>query len=111
MLLQNGIENKIIELDYDNTPRNATLVYTSNTHVVSHFRYIVGHVFSDQDGIQYVEFSRDGTNWYGQGECAYTGGDNKGYQVPVLGNYMRVRFVVGPVNQAVFDIVVNGAVK
>lgn len=79
--------------------------YQSSVFDVSKFRYISGICKSDQDGSLYIEFSHDGTNFYGEESYSYSANESLAFQVPSCAIYSRIRFLNGPTAQGSFNLI------
>lgn len=82
----------------------ALATYTSAIYNVEEFAFIKGICKADQDGELIVEFSHDGTNFYGEVPHEYDANDPLSLDVPICAKYMRVRFVNGAVGQGSFHL-------
>jgi len=67
--------------------------YTSDAFTVDGWRTIVGNVYSDVPGKLIVEQRSDGANWDAREEIPYGGGRRVPFEVQVVGNEARVRYV------------------
>jgi len=79
--------------------------YTSSIYNVEEFAFIKGICKADQDGEIFIEFSHDGTNFYGEVPYSYSANDPLAIDVPICAKYMRTRFVNGSVAQTSFNLI------
>lgn len=79
-------------LESNATPLGIGATYTTGAFVVAEATHVVGSVNADKDGILYADFSPDGTVWNSSGNTDYTANSQLGFKIPVLGQYIRMRF-------------------
>lgn len=77
-------------------------VFTGGSFSTMGYGKIVGSVYSDVSGTLYVEQSNDDVNWDGQQTVPYLGLSSAGYEVRVVKERARIRYVNGGVAQAAF---------
>lgn len=65
---------------------------------------ISGMVFADQAGTVYIEQSADGVNWDISTSYPVTANNGKGFNEPLYGPYVRIRYVNGATAQGTFRL-------
>ncbi|MCX7759510.1 MAG: phage portal protein, partial [bacterium] len=62
------------------------------------------YVYADQAGTLYLEQSRDSSTWRVTATQAVTAGNSYAIQTPIIGRYVRARYVNGATAQGAFDL-------
>lgn len=65
---------------------------------------ISGICLADQDGVLMIEYSPDGTNWYGRTSTQYLANDPLNFEVDITNPYWRIRFINGINAQGSFQL-------
>lgn len=89
------ISNKNIEsvLNATTTPLNDGATYTGTSENVIGFSSIVVTVKTDQNGLLYIDFSPDGTNWDSTLSFVITASTNEVHRITVSRSYYRIRIL------------------
>ena len=90
------------------TPLDANASYTQGwlDRGRIYYAYVLATIYSDVDGMLYIEQSPDSSNVDRQDNLSYTGGDKSGnlLKVQVMMRYIRLRYVNGATAQSVFRL-------
>lgn len=99
---------RLIAIVSEEIPLDADEVFTSQQHLCSQYRYLIGTCVSDVAGTLICEFSNDGTNYDGQILRALEADERLAFNIRRCGHFFRVRYVNGSIDQSYFRLYVNG---
>lgn len=89
--LSDGLLGNVIAALSTATPLNTATTFTSAAEDVSAHPSIIVSCKTDQDGILYIDFSTDGTNWDSTLTYTITANTNEAHRLTVTKQYARVR--------------------
>jgi len=91
--------------NFTTTPLGASETWTGvgSTGALYHKR-VMGTCKSDQSGTLYVEQSADSSNWDFISSFTVTGGTGIGFEVTLIAQYCRMRYVNGATPQTYFRL-------
>ena len=97
--------------DYTIDPLKANESWVSKGESSFETGRVVGLVYSDKSGTIYIEQSGDGLSWDVIETISITGGSGKGFTIEKVAHHVRVRYVNGAADQAVFRLYVYKRVR
>lgn len=103
MSLQSVLNSKTM-LASTAVPLAGLASYTSPVFPSDTMQRVTGICQANQAGTLAVEFSADGTNFYGQTSTAYAANDPLNFDVKITAPYFRVKFTNGAVAQGSFNL-------
>jgi hypothetical protein len=104
MELKEPVNKELDVLGSDNTPLAPSASFVGPTTFYEGFHAVSGLCEADQDGVLMIEYSPDGTNWYGETSTQYIANDRLNFSVLITTPYWRIRFVNGINAQGSFNI-------
>lgn len=90
--IEYGVNGQVIAALSTATALNTGITFTSAAEDVSNHASLVVACKADQDGILYVDFSTDGTNWDSVLSFNVSASVNEAHRLTVTRQYARVRF-------------------